>query len=276
MGLALCHRVPRHPVVYVALGLLLCSGIFQVVCIALVNRNDGGGVLKSDKRSGSVAYIAAGPQIFGCKDTGDNCSLDSCSMRLDWISRDCANFLEGFHTVNSCVIVGFSFTILSLVFSSFFALPLGGNPGHILLRLVVAVALPTGFICGAVCTFFIRVVSAAKNAISKWSTNTVDSGVTDLGTIHFSGGVVLYLYLVATALACAALLMMIVFAVIEWCTASDVPQTEERKNKRSGVLPPNDDYLRQRGVLTNHARTVWAEIQFKTEVDPSFIGNDGA
>lgn len=272
MGLALCHRVPRHPVVYIALVILLCSAVFQAVCIALLNRDDGGGMLKSSKAGRGVASIASAPQIYGCGEESDHCSNDICSINLEWINRDCAKFLEGFHTVNSCVLVGFGFTILSLVFCVFFALPLGGNPGHIMLRLVVAVALPTGFICGALCTFFIRVVSSAKRAILNLDGTSPDGGTADLGNVSFSRGVVTNLYVVATAFACAALLIMLVFAMAEWCTASE----SDDQKRRTGILPPNDDYLRQRSVLTNHARTVWAEIQFKAEVDPSFIGNGPA
>eukprot|EP00796_Vickermania_ingenoplastis_P005081 gene5081-3667_t len=256
MGLALCHRIPRDPAVYAALALMFCSTVLQAVCIGMRQEGEGCGTLKDS--TGTVGAVPAYPMIKSSTQcsSGPDCHVVMCSSDMNIVRIECARFLEGFHNVNRCVVAAFVLSICAIVFCLLFSMALHDPKKSVTHRHALAVCWPVGFLCAALATFFESVVPAAKSLLS------VDLHG-DESKIHFHMGTNTNLYIAATAIGCMALLILLInWGYWLFSTVS--------KGPRGRLKLADDDWERQREVLTNHARAVSAEIQFKAEVDPTF------
>lgn len=260
MGLALCHRIPRNPVIYAGLLLLFCSIALQAACVALRHRKDGGGEITSAD-GGQIAVVASFPSIrgvSGCADSVD-CSRVICGSDLSVIGIHCSRFLEGFHSTNTCAVTALVFSVLAFLFCLFFSVSLSSSAMNVLVRLVCALCFPAGFLCAALILFFVKAVPEVKSTIRENSSFSAAA----VATLRYQRGSTCNIYIAATCLGCAPLALVFLYGFYEMCCRND--------SHRSSLV--NDDWARQREVLRSHARAVSAEIHFKAEVDPTFAMN---
>lgn len=249
MGVALCHRIPRVPVVYVVLLLLMISIVLELVVVGLRNKVDVGGEFT---RSGvKVGRVGGYPHVSLMCAQGLNCGGVVCDSNFEIVSMDCSRFLESFHNVNAFVVTSLVLACCTVVFIMLIAKGMSRNLVQLRFMLVVSLCFPNAFMCAAAGSFFVDVVPNARRVVSAASSSSV-------GSLSFSRGAAANIYIAALSVSCSSLLVMLIYFGVQ-CVRRDDPE--------SGI----EDWMQQREVLRNHAKAVHAEIKFKSEVDPTLL-----
>lgn len=269
MGLALCHSLPRDVAVQVALILLFVAFILQAAAIGLHTRKDGGGYFtvkgKSSSRSNALVLLAAHPATYipltSVLHTGTGTTAQKlCNPSADPLTYACARFAESFHVVNGLTLGSFITNFVVVVLGVFVVARLSHSTLGLLFRLTYTACVPTVLQCAAVGCFFARTVPHARR-------DAANAGRYAYGEIKFHRRPAVNLMIAATALLCAALVILFVRWVSVICLRVHFERHKEHSQKEVKQMTEahmvNDDWTRQKQILLSHARSVQVEMAVK-------------
>lgn len=277
MEIALCHRIPRERVFYLALSLLLISLLLQAICIGLRSVTGGGGKFKvvSTQDGAIIGYVHVAvlsgmtlqSEEVGCTSSSESvgssssCYQSLCSLQLPTFDKKCVQYLSACYGVEICAIIALVFSSLSFLYC------LGFSWGKTLLQvditLLSGLCLPCSFLCAVLIIFFTSVVPAGADAIYMYASSKSEIALEENIRLDFFRGNIINLY-VSSACFCFAGFISVLCHGIWWLFFKAHSESDEEECMR-------DDYAQQKEVLTSHAKAVRAEIKFKGEIDPGFI-----
>lgn len=276
MGVALCHRVPRHPIFYASFFLLVCAFVLHALCFRFRDEIGGSGWVK-DKGNGFVfgALSAFGPRLEGrCCLSNEAASCDAwkeiCSFTQELSSKGCVHFLVSSSFTNFLFVTGFSFLIAALIFCLLFSRLGSSSSSEVRWRVVIALTVPLVFFCATVVLYYVKVVPSAISASERCLNTSSQS-------LYYHRGKIPNLYIAVVTLSCAAWLALFCYSFFlsfrtvfcGWCGISvNSASSREPKGPKDDFLI--DDAACQKEVLREHAKAVRTEVFFKTEADPFF------
>lgn len=267
MGLALCHSIPRDVVVQVALLLLFVTIVLQAAAIGLHGSDDAAGFFtvkgSGSSLSAAVALVAAHPATYagpGSTLSSGGARVKICDPSAAMLSNACGRFAEAFHAVNGLTVSSFVTGVVAVAMGIFVVSRVCTTTLGLLFRLGCIACVPAVLQCAAVGVFFAHVVPHARR-------DTARVGGWAAGDLTFHRRPAAGLMAAATALACAALVLLFVRWIVVLCVRRQFEkrpeQTAAEVERVTAAHMVNDDWLRQQQILLSHAHSVKVEMAVK-------------